>query len=214
MFNGEDIVSTRIQEIWNKFTSYTCLGLKNRPKIFIFQVTSPTTTETDSKRYLSTTFDLAYETPAEADMLIVYNKTENSYQRDFTEQLCDNINRYGKNEDIISLVTCTDSIVFETRPMIISTLTRKFYFTVSESRGYHLTIDQNNEELMRGLREVDVKLSQVSHSEKKKDSLVLKISARRIPLRMRHLKRLNLKRLNLKRTTTYLEETLIFVIQT
>ncbi|KAJ8948364.1 hypothetical protein NQ318_019349 [Aromia moschata] len=179
-FNGTEHFIINIQDIWGKFTSYNCPKLKNKPKIFMFHITSPTQIQTDSMRYRSSFYNLAYDTPAEADILIVYHKTDAMYQRDFTEYLCDNIEKYGRTEDAISVVTCLGSVLFDTRPIIISTLTRKFYFTPSELRGIHFDIDQSQKRLKEHLEEVDAKLSRVDKGvEKKKKFFSFNLGKRR-----------------------------------
>lgn len=38
VWDGENITYMRIQEVVKKFTAYFCTGLKNKPKVFIFDV--------------------------------------------------------------------------------------------------------------------------------------------------------------------------------
>lgn len=52
---------------------------------------------------------------------------------------------HGKSEDITTLATCADyKFNF---PILISTLTRKFYFAPSEHRGYHYKIAEGKKKL-------------------------------------------------------------------
>ncbi|KAG5899359.1 hypothetical protein JTB14_036848 [Gonioctena quinquepunctata] len=164
IFDGTSTRSKNIQEIWSMFDSYHCEASKNKPKIFIFEINNFSHVQADSSRLYTTTYELTYETPAEADILIVYNKTDADNESEFMELMCENIDEYGKDEDIISLVTCIASR--SCRPMIISTLTRKFYFTASEMRGHHSVIDKNQKELVGHLKKVSETLD-AKVSEKK-----------------------------------------------
>nr|XP_023021478.1 uncharacterized protein LOC111509864 [Leptinotarsa decemlineata] len=42
MFDGKQKRTVAIQEIWKKFNSHNCKSLKNKPKIFIFEVRNST----------------------------------------------------------------------------------------------------------------------------------------------------------------------------
>lgn len=61
-------------------------------------------------------------------------------KNNYISEFCDNIKKYGTYEDITALAThVNQSANF---PMLISTLTRKFYFTFNSQRGlYHLTTE-------------------------------------------------------------------------
>ncbi|CAG9824542.1 unnamed protein product [Phaedon cochleariae] len=150
MYDGQEYGNVNMENTWSRFYSYTCRGLKNKPKIFIFSVSPPTSTQTDAIRI---TFEQTYDTPAEADILIIYSKTSTYDSEDFIENLCHNITEYGKHEDIISLVTCVVSQY--NRPLVISTLTRKFYLTTSDVRGHHLTIQNIRSDMINHLKEVE-----------------------------------------------------------
>lgn len=61
-------------------------------------------------------------------------------KEDYIIRLCHNIKQFGKSEDITSLATCVEDTT--NVPMLISTLTRKFYFKNSDFRGYyHMTYE-------------------------------------------------------------------------
>lgn len=72
----------------------------------------------------------------------------------------------GQREDIINLVAHSDSGA-EKRPLVISTLTRKFFIQSSHLRGYHFELVQCHEKVGHGVSklyeivgEVDSKLKE------------------------------------------------------
>lgn len=146
IFDGIKQDTINIQQIWSKFDSYNCPGLKNKPKIFIFALSTPETPiQRDGKKHFKT----AYDTPAEADILVIYNNPI-SGSGNFLQNFCENIRLFGKTENIITLASCTPS----TSTLIISTLTRNFYFTVSNLRGHHHIIDKHNDEIKAHIKEI------------------------------------------------------------
>lgn len=96
---------------------------------------------------------------------------------DFTSQLCDNIKKYGNTEDIYSLVTSVDCALGDSRPLVISTLTRKFYLTPSDHRGHHFHIRQYHDAITKHLEEIKDKLRKAEISGKTKHSADLKRGA-------------------------------------
>lgn len=178
VLDGEGFKDMPIQNVIKEFTAYACAGLKNKPKIFIFHVKSSSLMQTDSGQY-GTTYDVTYDTPGEADILIVYKKTESKNVLDFTHKLCDGINEYGTVEDIVSLVTCLESSNDDTRPLVVSTFTKKFYFKPGDDRGHHFHINQQQENIRNYLDDMRNNLSNVkttlasssSTSKKKKESV-------------------------------------------
>ncbi|KAJ8919970.1 hypothetical protein NQ315_006500 [Exocentrus adspersus] len=162
MFNGRKMVSKRIQDVVTKFSSYSCPGLKNKPKIFLFNVTPEIITvidqsiQVDSAQRLS--YELTYDTSAEADMLVAYSKAESMEPVGFVEKICSNIKAHGNTEDALNLISMIET---QRRPLLISTLTRKFYFTASEHRGYHYHIHVQQEALNQRLSGIRHRLSRI-----------------------------------------------------
>nr|CAH7718449.1 unnamed protein product [Callosobruchus chinensis] len=142
-FNNTDI-PIDIQLIWKYFTSNRCKGLKNKPKIFIFEI-KMNLNQVDDSQTRAPTYALTYDTPAEADILVIYNKTTDGTHGKFINKLGKFMRKYSQREDIITLVSCIPSEYV--RPMIISTLTRKFYFTPSECRGHYFNLYELEKEL-------------------------------------------------------------------
>ncbi|XP_018567642.1 uncharacterized protein LOC108908189 [Anoplophora glabripennis] len=169
IFDGENIKSIPIQDIIMEFTAYTCPGLKNKPKIFIFHVKLLSTLQTDSRQFGST-YDVTYDTPGEADILIVYKKSESKGALDFIQKLCKNINDYGEVEDIVSLVTCVESARNDSRPLVVSTLTRKLFLFPGEHRSHYFHINQHQEEIAKHLDDIKSNLSRVKTTGKAKNS--------------------------------------------
>uniref|UniRef100_A0A6P7FAE1 Uncharacterized protein LOC114327987 n=1 Tax=Diabrotica virgifera virgifera TaxID=50390 RepID=A0A6P7FAE1_DIAVI len=65
-----------IQKIWLEFNSFNCFKLKNKPKIFIYdlKVYAPPT-QRDARRFSVQSLTIsAYDTPSEADILVICNK--------------------------------------------------------------------------------------------------------------------------------------------
>ncbi|XP_056644597.1 uncharacterized protein LOC130450291 [Diorhabda sublineata] len=160
-----DIPENRIaiHNIWLGFNSSSCLQLKNKPKIFIFDlIVTPTLIQTDGRL-----IHKGYDTPAEADILVICNKSEGA--TDFVYQFCENIKEYGETENIITLASCVD----EDTPLVISTLTRNFYFTpsFSNSRGNYRIIEKHQEDIRSQID--NLKKTAIKHTEKKKKSSIL-----------------------------------------
>lgn len=81
---------------------------------------------------------------------------------DFTRKLCDNFKEHGNNEDVYSLVTSVECVRGDPRPLVISTLTRKFYLTPSDHRGHHYHIRQHHDETTKNLEEIHNRLSKIN----------------------------------------------------
>lgn len=79
----------------------------------------------------------------------------------FLSKFCDVLSYYGKRDDIITLLTCTEHD--NNRPLIISTLTRKFYVTLSDkkSRGYHHEIQDHNTQINALINKMQVTLNEM-----------------------------------------------------
>lgn len=111
-------VAYKSDKIWKPFTADRCTTLAGKPKLFFFQacrgeglddgvVLSPrSTTSTDSVT--------SYKIPTHADFLIAHSSAQNFYTwRNPTEGtwyiqcLCDVLDEYGTNVDLLSLLTIT-----------------------------------------------------------------------------------------------------------
>ncbi|KAF5280995.1 hypothetical protein FQA39_LY05200 [Lamprigera yunnana] len=149
-----------LKEIWTKFTSDSCISFRNKPKIFYFSIF----------RYemaLQIGFikipKEAYSVPSEADLLLVYKKTEDPCHRgSFVKELCNQIKEFGKKDDIIGLVTRTN---MEQRPLIISTLTKKFYVAKSPNRGHYYELECDHNKAMEVLSKFQTESSKPGGSE-------------------------------------------------
>nr|CAI5868991.1 unnamed protein product [Callosobruchus analis] len=159
-YNDTD-VPIDIEFIWKNFTYNQCKGLKNKPKIFIFEIRTRLDQVDDSCQLRAPTYALTYDTPSEADILVIYNKTTDETHGKFMNKLGKFMRKYSQREDIITLVSCIPSENF--RPMIISTLTRKFYFTPSESRGHYFNLYELEKELTSVLHQMKDTLGKFLH---------------------------------------------------
>lgn len=105
----------KLDSIWNHFTANQCPTLAGKPKLFFIQACQGdrldggiTMTETDS----SDSASMAYKIPIHADFLIAYstipgfyswrNTTKGSW---FMQCLCTELERHGKEYDILTLLT-------------------------------------------------------------------------------------------------------------
>jgi len=105
----------KLDSIWNNFTANRCPTLAGKPKLFFIQAcqgdrldAGVTLTETDS----SDSPSMAYKIPIHADFLIAYstipgfyswrNTTKGSW---FMQCLCAELERHGKDYDILTLLT-------------------------------------------------------------------------------------------------------------
>uniref|UniRef100_A0AAR5QCE3 Caspase family p20 domain-containing protein n=1 Tax=Dendroctonus ponderosae TaxID=77166 RepID=A0AAR5QCE3_DENPD len=138
LFAKIDLQVVEMKEIWGQFTSKHCPKLKNKPKVFIFQLESRKGRSLQSD---STARELkwlaGYETPSEADMLIIYHKYDDG-KADLLRQLSANVKDYGEQENIITLISLGFQCNYQ--PLRISTMTRNFYFKLHLYRGSHLNI--------------------------------------------------------------------------
>ncbi|KAF5287191.1 hypothetical protein FQA39_LY16010 [Lamprigera yunnana] len=151
LMDEEDEEFVTLKDIWTKFTSDSCISFRNKPKIFIFQVRA------FDAHQIPIAPKGAYSVPSEADILIVYKKIEDLCRRGvFARELCNQINEFGKKDDIIGLVTRTN---MEQRPLIISTLTRKFYIAKTPNRGLYYELECNHNKAMEILRIFQTEIS-------------------------------------------------------
>lgn len=158
-------VHYNFQKIWSYFTSNNCPNLRNKPKIFIFQMSKEIDKVQHDALLRSNSFKY-YDTPAEADILIIFNKTQDhdeEYRRKFVDDLCGAIKIYGKSEDLLTLVTCT-SQEEPKRPLIISTLTKKFFIDISEERGHRLSLSEDIKSLKENVDGIHSKLDAINIS--------------------------------------------------
>ncbi|KAF2881840.1 hypothetical protein ILUMI_24341 [Ignelater luminosus] len=159
-----------IKDVWTPFTSDNCPSLKYKPKVFIFQTCKkPELTSVDNRMVTySVSIDKAYDIPAEADILIIYKKVEDVNARHkFIEQLCNNFHYEGCKDDIVGLVTHTEH-GNERRPLIISTLTRKFYIRPSEKlghRGHGYDLHVNHDIVFDALQDLQEKITTIQEQQ-------------------------------------------------
>lgn len=90
---------------------------------------------------------------------------------DFTTKLCDSISLHGDFEDVVNLFTCLEIPEQFPRPLIISTLTKKFFVTHGEHRGHHYHINNHHNELTSHLKEISEKLSEIRTPTEQKRKL-------------------------------------------
>ncbi|XP_060520375.1 uncharacterized protein LOC132698375 [Cylas formicarius] len=155
----------QMTKMWCSFTRLTCPALKDKPKIFMFQMMSSSITA-DAKMS-KITFESAYDTPAEADILIIHETSNYGQPSNFVSQLTENIQDFGNQEDVVSLATYQGGSA--SKPLLICTMTRKFYFTVNTHRGHHHCLNKKDEEISQCLKEFK---SVLSPKSKSKDSKV------------------------------------------
>jgi hypothetical protein len=90
--------------------------------------------------------------------------------RYFIKQLCNNINEYSKKYDIIDLVSCFYDCKMSV-PLVISTLTRKFYLTTNNERQHYLSIIENHDKLEERLTNIKLDIEKIQELQQKKKFL-------------------------------------------
>ncbi|XP_019770902.2 uncharacterized protein LOC109544917 [Dendroctonus ponderosae] len=141
-----------MKNIWSQFTAKYCPKLKNKPKIFIFQVESQKgrSVQSDSTaRKLK--WPAAYETPSEADILIIHDKYDDG-KTDLLRQLSANVKEYGEQENIITLISLGFQCNYQ--PLLISTMTKSFFFQFHSYRGNHLNIRKSQKWIMKEIEKL------------------------------------------------------------
>lgn len=71
------------------------------------------------------------------------NVSEDQLKRRFIQDFCNNIDRNGKRDDILTLITQIEH-PSNVKTLVISTLTKKFYFTPSIVRDHHWDLHENH----------------------------------------------------------------------
>ncbi|KAK9877842.1 hypothetical protein WA026_020074 [Henosepilachna vigintioctopunctata] len=164
-------------EIWSKFISSNCLTLKEKPKIFIFNgfhekhshgsvARHMENTEEDSMRVIKGSVDnFSYNIPAEGDILIVFKQNNDLRSSvEYMDSLCSNLQNFSEREDIFSLLTITD---FLSHPILISTMTRKFYLKFNPNRGLQLSIREKYNKIEEAIQKMRENIIYLTKDNKK-----------------------------------------------
>ncbi|XP_048524953.1 uncharacterized protein LOC109543940 isoform X1 [Dendroctonus ponderosae] len=166
LFAKIDLQVVEMKEIWGQFTSKHCPKLKNKPKVFIFQLENQKGRSLQSD---STARELkwlaGYETPSEADMLIIYHKYDDDSTADLLKALKRNIEECGAKENIITLISIRST--FFHQPLIISTMTRNFFFVDHPYRGHSLSLLERQNYTKEQLQELINQWSQIRIVDKR-----------------------------------------------
>ncbi|EFA01237.1 hypothetical protein TcasGA2_TC000068 [Tribolium castaneum] len=164
----------QIKDIWNMFSASNCPELKNKPKIFMFCVSgAPYAVQSDSLRHRTMAFEKVYDFPAESDMLIVYKKVDDvsPHMQKFLATFSLNIRNHSKKYDIIDLVSHINEENSKYVPLIISTLTRKFYLTPNIEREHFLSVAENSSSVQNDLKKIKEDLEKLHHELQKKKKM-------------------------------------------
>ena len=91
-------------------------------------------------------------------ILFIISVTSGSGEKQvrFIENMCNNFKTYGNRDDIITLISLRNP-AHEEPPIILSTLTRKFYFSSSMIRDHILDILGEEKNLLDELRSTNIK---------------------------------------------------------
>ncbi|XP_048524954.1 uncharacterized protein LOC109543940 isoform X2 [Dendroctonus ponderosae] len=166
LFAKIDLQVVEMKEIWGQFTSKHCPKLKNKPKVFIFQLENQKGRSLQSD---STARELkwlaGYETPSEADMLIIYHKYDDDSTADLLKALKRNIEECGAQENIITLISIRST--FSHQPLIISTMTRNFFFVDHPYRRHSLSLLEQQNYTKKQLQELINQWSQIRIVDKR-----------------------------------------------
>ncbi|XP_044269759.1 uncharacterized protein LOC123014617 [Tribolium madens] len=164
----------QVKEIWNTFSANNCPELKNKPKIFMFCVSgAPYAVQSDALRHRSMAFEKVYDFPAESDMLIVYKKVDDvsPHVQIFLSNFSQNMRNHSKKYDIIDLVSHINEENSRHVPLIISTLTRKFYLTPNVEREHFLSVVENTSSVQNDLQKIKEDLEKLHHELQKKKKM-------------------------------------------
>lgn len=81
-------------------------------------------------------------------------------KRNFFRDFCKNIEINGERDDIITLVTQTDHPT-NVKTLVVSTLTKKFFFTHSNVRGHHWDLHENHKNIQEILTNLHTQIEHV-----------------------------------------------------
>lgn len=97
----------------------------------------------------------------------------------FLENFTFNIKNYSKKYDIIDLISHINEKNTISVPLIISTLTRKFYLTPNIDREHFLSVVENTSSVQNDLREIKDGLEKLHELQKKKKDKMFSFSFRK-----------------------------------
>ncbi|KAK5640374.1 hypothetical protein RI129_011185 [Pyrocoelia pectoralis] len=145
-------------EFWSPFSNKLCPSFRNKPKFFIFQTCKGSKYSQRTKIVGPVIPTETFQTPLEPDFLI-----------SFAAELCRNFNTHGRRDDVISLLLriakCVaynyyhlltengKEIIVKQMPLLISTLTKKFYLCKSKDRNLLLQLQKKQEEILQLVEE-------------------------------------------------------------
>lgn len=111
------------------------------------------------------------------DLIHSFNFLEDPLKRKFIQEFCNNIDKNGQRDDIITLITQIDH-PSSVKSLMISTLTKKFYFTSSNVRDHHFDLHVNQAGLTETLTDlrgkVELVLTKSSDSTNRKGDASIK----------------------------------------
>ncbi|XP_050309721.1 uncharacterized protein LOC126745772 isoform X1 [Anthonomus grandis grandis] len=158
-----------IRHVWSRFTAPNCPTLKDKPKIFLFQILKRQIVDVDAvftRKFWSATYD----TPAEADIAVIYDKYDSDRENIFTK-LRKNIRQHGKTEDLTTIISLC-GVQNACQPMTMSTMTGRFFFVPHEHRGHHHKLHVMNTKVIDQVRSIHSHLvSNDNESHHQKDNI-------------------------------------------
>ncbi|KAB0791990.1 hypothetical protein PPYR_13951 [Photinus pyralis] len=163
-------------EFWTPFSNTSCLSFSSKPKFFVFQACKGNQNSRSGELTVPVIPAGTYRTPLETDFLIAFAAVEGtrSYRHTllgswFIQELCRNFNAHGRRDDVISLLlritkcvaynhyhVAKDNgrkVIVKQMPLLLSTLTKKFYLCKSKDRNLLLQLKKKQEEMLELLAE-------------------------------------------------------------
>ncbi|KAF5287190.1 hypothetical protein FQA39_LY16009 [Lamprigera yunnana] len=162
-------------EIWGPFSNSNCSWFREKPKLFIFQACKGSLFSKVDERNIEVYPEDLFSMPLEPDMVIAFAAVEGSVSNRhisrgtwFIQELCRNLNAYGRRDDVLSILIRTtkcvvhnyynideNSQLIKQIPLFISTLSRKFYLGVGKDRCALAWITENQKEILRRIQTLE-----------------------------------------------------------
>ncbi|KAK9882057.1 hypothetical protein WA026_018907 [Henosepilachna vigintioctopunctata] len=173
-------------KMWTPFLATSDMSITNVkfgdiPKVFFFNVIkSEKVLDIDGVLYEAQGIS-PYQKPNEADLLIIYKHNKDKVESiGFIQELAELLKEHGKYEDLCSIVSIIDTQQY-TRPIIISTLLKKFYMIPSQLRGHYLNFETNQEQIMSELQKIEEILNESQKEKQHRSPSFMRTIRKRFP---------------------------------
>ncbi|KAF5290287.1 hypothetical protein FQR65_LT11621 [Abscondita terminalis] len=159
-------------EIWEPFFDNACPSLRGKPKFFIFQTCKGHNVATSDESVGKIVPDIILKEQLDSDVLIAFASIESAVSLRhptrgswFIQELCKNFSAYGRRDDVVTLllrvskcvthnyyhvddVKDKKNVLIKQMPVIVSTLSKKFYLSKSKDRKAMINIREQQQKLL------------------------------------------------------------------